>query len=191
MPRGNGDWLVAVRAQEPQALEELRAVLRAGLRRGLSRQSVSEAQLDDFAQDALLEVMASVDRFRGASAFSTWALSIALRTAFDELRKARWKDVSLEQVLERPDPPPHDDALTRARALELLRDAIATELTAHQRETLVAVLKLEEAGMPIGEIAARLHTNRNALYKLTHDARLRLKAALIARGITAADVGWE
>ena len=38
------------------------------------------------------------------------------------------------------------------------------------------------------EAARRLKTNRNALYKLLHDARLRLKQRLQTEGLTAQEV---
>jgi hypothetical protein len=44
-------------------------------------------------------------------------------------------------------------------------------------------------GMPQDEIARYLGSNRNALYKLTHDARKRLRQGLEAAGFTAEDVG--
>ena len=47
----------------------------------------------------------------------------------------------------------------------------------------------ELRGMPQDEIARHLGSNRNALYKLTHDARKRLKRGLEAAGFTAEDIG--
>jgi len=35
-----------------------------------------------------------------------------------------------------------------------------------------------QGGMPLDEVALRLGTNRNALYKLIHDARQRLQQRL-------------
>ena len=42
--------------------------------------------------------------------------------------------------------------------------------------------------IPLEEAAKRLKTNRNALYKLLHDARLRLKRRLKTEGLTAQEV---
>ena len=42
--------------------------------------------------------------------------------------------------------------------------------------------------MPQDEIARQLGSNRNALYKLTHDARKKLKERLEAAGFTAEDL---
>jgi RNA polymerase sigma-70 factor (ECF subfamily) len=42
--------------------------------------------------------------------------------------------------------------------------------------------------MPQDEIARQLGSNRNAVYKLTHDARKRLKQGLEAAGFDADDI---
>jgi RNA polymerase sigma-70 factor, ECF subfamily len=42
--------------------------------------------------------------------------------------------------------------------------------------------------MPLDLVAEWLGTNRNNLYKLIHDARKRLKEALLAQGITHKDL---
>ena len=58
-------------------------------------------------------------------------------------------------------------------------------LTEKQR----TVVQADLAGMPIEEIARRLGTNRNAVYKMFHDARRKLRAGFAAVGISAEDVG--
>ena len=62
---------------------------------------------------------------------------------------------------------------------------IDEELTDRQREAVVAVL-LE--GMPISEVARRMGTNQNALYKLLHDARRKLKREMESAGLSAKEV---
>jgi len=64
------------------------------------------------------------------------------------------------------------------------RRAIDTGLTPKQREAIQAEL----GGAPPEEIATRLGTNRNALYKLDYDARVRLKQAILAAGWSEAHV---
>jgi RNA polymerase sigma-70 factor (ECF subfamily) len=61
---------------------------------------------------------------------------------------------------------------------------IETDLTDRQRQALVAELR----GMPQAEIALQMGLTRNALYKLTHDARQNLKRGLEAVGIGADEV---
>ena len=110
-----------------------------------------------------------------------------------ELRKRRWKDVSLDDVLADADAPfaaPADDHLSpdeqaaRRGLLDALQHAIDHELTDRQRTALLAELR----GMPQDEIAAQLGSNRNALYKLTHDARKRLKRAIEVAGFGVDDL---
>jgi RNA polymerase sigma-70 factor, ECF subfamily len=42
--------------------------------------------------------------------------------------------------------------------------------------------------MPIAEVARRMGTNQNALYKLLHDARKKLKVRMEAAGLPPQDV---
>ena len=71
----------------------------------------------------------------------------------------------------------------QAEASELIhaiRDAIAEELTPHQRAVLVA-LTLND--VPIDVLAERRHTTRGALYKTLHDGRRKLRARLRKDGL--------
>jgi RNA polymerase sigma-70 factor (ECF subfamily) len=67
-----------------------------------------------------------------------------------------------------------------AELLAAVGEAIAEDLTPHQREVLVAVTL---DGVPIDVLAERLQTTRGALYKTLHDARRRLRACLAERGL--------
>jgi RNA polymerase sigma-70 factor (ECF subfamily) len=42
--------------------------------------------------------------------------------------------------------------------------------------------------MPLEEVARRMGTNRNALYKLLHDARQRLKRKMEAEGLSSEEI---
>jgi RNA polymerase sigma-70 factor (ECF subfamily) len=66
-----------------------------------------------------------------------------------------------------------------------VRRILEEELTAKQREALV-LLSLQD--IPMDEAAKRMKTNRNALYKLLHDARLRLKKRLALEELTPQDL---
>jgi RNA polymerase sigma-70 factor (ECF subfamily) len=110
-----------------------------------------------------------------------------------ELRRRRWKDVSLDDVVADTDFAPQgaidDDAALdvqseREAILGAMHELIQNGLTARQREALLAELR----GMPQDEIARHLGGNRNALYKLTHDARKRLKQGLERAGFGADDI---
>jgi RNA polymerase sigma-70 factor (ECF subfamily) len=64
------------------------------------------------------------------------------------------------------------------------RRFIDEELTDRQRTALLAAL----GGMPLEAVADRMGTNRNALYKLLHDARKRLKRRMLAEMLSPQDV---
>ena len=191
--RTNQEWLEALRGPERvQPLADLRAILVRGLRVALAGQpKVTEDDLEDFAQEALLRILAALDSFRGESRFTTWAHKIAIRVALTELRRRRWRDVSLDtltagkdadflpETFADPSAGPEQQAVQQM-VLDTLRRAIRQDLTDKQRRALVAV---RVHGMPIEEVARRMGTNRNALYKLLHDARQRLQKALIAKGL--------
>jgi RNA polymerase sigma-70 factor (ECF subfamily) len=69
--------------------------------------------------------------------------------------------------------------------LEMVQRLIAEELTERQRQALTAAMI---GGMPLDELARRMGTNRNALYKLIHDARQRLKARMMEEGLSVENV---
>ena len=80
-----------------------------------------------------------------------------------------------------PTAPPGPEALAeQTDMIDHIRHILDQELTPKQREALV-LLGIQD--LPLEEAARRMKTNRNALYKLLHDARLRLKQRLIAEGI--------
>ena len=62
---------------------------------------------------------------------------------------------------------------------------IDEELTEKQRQAMVATTI---QGVPLEEVARQMGMKRNALYKLLHDARLRLKQRLAKEGLTPEDI---
>jgi RNA polymerase sigma-70 factor (ECF subfamily) len=202
--RINEEWLSDLKsdgAQRENALADLRAILLKGLPYALSRWlSPSSPQFDALAeeivQETLLRVLDHLNTFEGRSQFTTWANKIAVRLAISELRRQRWKDVSLDELLDNPDVPPPANLMEahgaspetsseQGEMLALVQRLIGNELTERQRQALVAI---GVRGMPLEEVANHMGTNRNALYKLLHDARLRLKHALAAQGLSPEDV---
>ena len=189
---GPNDWPEALRAPDNgAAVALLRAHLATRLRVALSdRSDVAEAQIEDFAQESVLRVLSQLERFAGRSRFLTWASSVAVNVAFTELRRKRWQDVSLDALVEAGEQlanetlaqdPASGDEEDRTRLLESLREAIATRLTGRQRAAIVGELQ----GLPFDQIVSLLGTNRNAAYKLLHDARLALRRHLSDAGISA------
>ena len=205
--RSNAEWIAAWKssgAEQAAALAELREhVLRAALfalgRRRGSFGLLSAAEIDqlaeDCAQEAVLGILQQLDRFRGESRFTTWAYSFGINAALVAARRERWKRVPLDRVLAEPDMGTWSLAPERAtadpgrralqeEALAAIRDAIEHDLTERQRQALKAIV-FEE--VPLDELARHWASNRNAIYKLVHDARRKLKACLEARGLSVAD----
>jgi RNA polymerase sigma-70 factor (ECF subfamily) len=155
-----------------------------------------ESLSEEAAQDTLLRVLDSLHSFEGRSKFTTWVHKIAVRIALTELRRKRWRDVSLDQLTEdAPGEGPRgilaaheagpDVVAEQSDMIEHLQRVISEELTDKQREALIAT---RIHGMPMEEVARRMGTNRNALYKLLHDARQRLKSRLEEEGLSPEDV---
>lgn len=165
----------------------LRAAGFEARRRSAALPALGEAQLDDLVQqaadDALVAVLSKLDTFRGASRFTTWAYKFALLEAGVKLRRRAWQHREVQLDPDRwpahadPALSPHDDA-EAAELMRAVRHAVATELTPHQREVLVAITL---DGVPIDVLAERLGTTRGALYKTLHDARRKLRTALEAQ----------
>lgn len=194
--RTNEQWLTDLRGPNPDgALADLYDLLVRGLGAALGGYGGGvEANFGDFAQEALIKITSNLDSFRGESRFTTWAQKVAINVALTELKRRRWRDVSLQDLFARreaADRGPADAQLTpeqlalQSTVLQELRRIIDEELTDKQREAVVAVL-LE--GMPISEVARKMGTNQNALYKLLHDARKKLKREMEDIGVSLQDV---
>jgi RNA polymerase sigma-70 factor (ECF subfamily) len=194
--RTNEQWLAELRGPNPdEALADLYDLLVRGLRVGLGSYGGGvDANAEDFAQEALIKITGNLDSFKGESRFTTWAQKIAMNVALTELKRRRWHDVSLQELFARREAADRGPAAPQMTPEELaiqnmvlgeLRRIIDEELTDRQREAVVAVL-LEE--MPISEVASRMGTNQNALYKLLHDARRKLKRQMEVAGLPPQEV---
>jgi RNA polymerase sigma-70 factor (ECF subfamily) len=205
--RSNAEWLADLRNEETQAeaLADLREYLLRAVFLYLDRHREDLNHLDwrdlehlaeDFAQDALLQIQAQLDTFRGESKFTTWAYRFVINVAAGELRLHRWRTLSIETLVgegeaplftflsdqETPDP---EMVAARNQILEMIQQIINEELTERQRFALVNV---HFHGVPMAEVARQLNSNPNNVYKLIHDARKKLKKGLQRRHYSEADV---
>lgn len=204
--RTNEQWLADLTggpADQAEAIEALRQRLQRGIFYYLSRErsdlsGLSSNELtqmaQDMAQDATLRVLDNLDSFRGDSQFTTWATRIAVRVAISDLRRARYKDYSLDDLTADGDlQPAADFSLMGSRPTAPERSAEQNEVIAQVARTLQdalterqyqALIAVAVNGVPMEVVAERMGTNRNALYKLLHDARRKLRSALEAQGIS-------
>ena len=198
--RPNAQWLSDLRSTgstREAALSDLRGILIAGLRVGLAGWANSigpafEALAEDFVQDALMKIMDRLDSFESRSQFTTWAHKVAIRVALTELRRQRWKDASLDEMLEAEEDgaapvsmadsaPGPESMAERSNMMLQVQKIMLEELTDKQRQAMMLVAI---KNVPLEEVARRLGTERNALYKLLHDARLKLKRRLLREGLS-------
>ncbi len=191
----NNPWIQRLKepAQRDDALTELRDILLKGLLRAFPNVKGGESFCEDVVQDSLLRILDKLDLFSGKSQFTTWAMSVAVRVGTSQLRRKQFKDVSLDALsssdnmqfdIPEEEAVAMEDAMDHAAILVALRDLIATTLTDKQRQATDAILH----GMPVEEIATRTDSNRNAVYKLIHDARMKLKQGLENLGYTSDDI---
>ena len=206
--RTNAEWITALESRgesQAEALADLRTyLLRAAvysLQR--ARHHVSHigpgalsALAEDCAQEAMTAVVQRLAEFRGESRFTTWAYTFAVNTALVAARRERWTAISLDAILDGREPSsstagsdggssnPQRRAL-QAEAIAAIREGIDQHLTERQRQALRAVV-FEQVSLD--EVARHWGSNRNAVYKLLHDARRKLKAYLAARGFDAGEI---
>jgi RNA polymerase sigma-70 factor (ECF subfamily) len=136
------------------------------------------------ASDALMAVLAKLDTFRGAARFTTWACKFAILETSTRLRRHAWRQRKVEPddtIWDRlPDgAPPALQRLESEQLIDALHRAVGDHLTERQRLIFQSVTMDD---VPIDVLAERLGTSRGAVYKMLHDARAKLRRALIAAG---------
>lgn len=203
--RTNEQWLADLTSEndaQQAAIEDLQKRLNRSIYYYLSQDRSDlrdlaakeiQAMASDMAQDAVLRVMENLASFRGESRFTTWANKIAIRLAISTLRRARYKNFSLDDLTKDGDflsadanivsdaPPNPERAAERDDVLEKIMAGFREALTERQYQALVSVAL---DGVPMDIVAEQMGTNRNALYKLIHDARRKLKTHLEAQGLS-------
>jgi RNA polymerase sigma-70 factor (ECF subfamily) len=201
--RTNETWLRDLKSSgdaHTQALQDLRDFMLRGIMGYLHTRSdlskIDTRDIEELAQDtvqeALLKVQDKLDTFQGKSKLTTWATKIAINHLISELRRQHWQNVSLQGVIEGGTTleeiiaagPGHAGnpslAAERQSVWREIVGVLENELTDRQRQALVTT---QLNGVPLPEAARMLNTNTNNLYKLLHDARLKLKKKLATQGL--------
>ena len=195
-------WVEQLQPDHPrrdEAVARLYEVLRRAALHELRRRSslgprLAGPELDDVAQqcadDALVNILAKLDDFKGLSRFTTWAYKFAIFEVSSKLARHAWQrqppsreDLELGEVPDTLTPRPSDQA-ERREQLVVLKEAIVVDLTPRQREVFVAAALND---VPIDVLALELGSNRNAIYKNLFDARRKLRGSLAAAGYPLTD----
>jgi len=191
-----GDWVAALRgggAEQDAAVAQLHGALlrvaRSELNRRQGQLNVSGPELDDLAHqaaaDAMLAIVAKLDRFRGESKFTTWAYKFVMFEVSSKVGRHYWRTPPIALTAEDWDRLPDRFGFDPAGASErrdfvrAVRQAVDDDLTEHQRRIFIALVV---DGVPLDALAERLGTSRNAIYKTMFDTRRKLRASLVADG---------
>lgn len=180
-------------ASRDDAIAQLRSVLLRGLSKSLNNRYGKPFNAEDVVQEALMKVLDSIEKFEGRSKFTTWAMTIATRIGISALRRKYHQDVSMEafntaagysiEIASTVDPS-QANSESRSEIFSLLQELIDTQLTDKQRLATRAFL----SDFATDEIAEQLNMNRNAVYKLIHDARQKLKDGFARAGLTSEEI---
>jgi RNA polymerase sigma-70 factor (ECF subfamily) len=135
------------------------------------------------ANDALMAITGKLKSYRGLSRFTTWAAKFVILEISSRLRRHAWRDRKVEWTeasWERlsDSRPTAQQAIEQNEELDRVHQAVASDLTERQRVVLTAAA-LED--VPIDVLAERLGSTRGAIYKILHDARLRLRQVLSSK----------
>ncbi|HEU0293511.1 MAG TPA: sigma-70 family RNA polymerase sigma factor [Anaerolineales bacterium] len=202
--RTNEEWLTELRADDARqeaAIADLRNLLLRTVLLIFSRNLGDLSRLahveiqqlaEDCAQESLIAILDHLDDFRGDSKFTTWAYKFAVNKALTTARRERWKGISLDHVSRSADGDLFDRELQDKSSgsapdrsvmqddvYNIIQQVIEHDLTDKQRQVLILVVF---NGVPMDEVVQRLGTNRNAIYKMLHDARRKIKSSLQAHG---------
>jgi RNA polymerase sigma-70 factor (ECF subfamily) len=197
--RTNDEWTTQLVLPAPEcnpAINDLRNYLRRGLLAFLKRRGrLDEDTAEDLVQESVLRILEKIDTFQGKARFTTWAMKIAVNMCLSELRRRRWKEISLEDFdygeplfkegkFNKIFDSPEKKAL-KSSFFEIFEQILMNSLSEKQREVMSAVMLY---GMPLEEVSQRIGSNRNAVYKMMHDARKKMKSAFEEQGIGPKDI---
>ena len=190
----NKEWVARLTADDGcrnEAIGELRTILIRGLNATCGDRLGGKLQVDDVVQDALIKILDKLDTFEGRSKFTTWAMTITIRTAYSALRRRHFRDVSIESLSSDSmqfEPiavaEDTDNKESQTMILRKLKELIKTSLTEKQRNATYCSLN----GMPAEVFAEKTGSTRNAVYKLLHDARSKLRRGFEHAGFEARDI---
>lgn len=177
------DLIERVRRGRPGAFEALYHQYVERVHRQLYAMVGDDPELEDLIQQVFCQVHDHLDRFRGASAFSTWLHRIVVNVALMHLRvrSRRWRrDAPMPPALPAPDPDRPDRAVAirdRVRALDAILEGMkpkrrVTFVLYHvEGHTLEEIAELVEA--PLSTVASRLKAARLDVSRAMKRAQLR------------------
>ena len=182
--RTNREWIDGVTNDDQETYEDLYDMLRRFAFDYLmntlywslqARQDFYEALVDDAAQETAIIIRKKIHLYDERAKFKTWAYSIVRYRVLDMLRKHRVEmRFGAPEEIVRTAAYYYDDV--DVYLLAAIKEIIDNDLTEKQRTVLLMTLD----DYTDNEIALRLGSNVNAVYKLRFDTRAKI-VALIGR----------
>lgn len=174
--------MTRIAARDPLAFSRVVSAQAAMLHRVAYRMLGDSADAEDVAQEALLRLWATADRWRpGQAGIAAWLTRVAVNLCLDRLRRRRFS--SDAAVPERADDAPRADEGLAAAQLRAAALAALGDLSERHRATIVLTYYEE---LPNAEAAEVLDMKLKAFESLLFRARGAMRAALAARGLTSA-----
>lgn len=141
----------------------------------------SRAAAEDLLQDTVIRIHRNIDRYQEQGAFKSWVYRIATNGALSELRRARFKEESLDgSAMQVPDPRAANplEKLEAEERIRALRKGLETLPDDHRA---VLLLRVREE-MPVAEIARTLCVPEGTVKSRIHYGVRKLRAFLEAEG---------
>ena len=142
----------------------------------------SEHDANDCAQDALIKIFNSLNRFKGEASFSTWVYRITVNTVNDYLRRQnRQKNISLEK---------HEQDGTELKDTNMfsspdemldsvqIKSSIMSAINTLNDEQRTAVILCDVEGFSYEEIAQMLYISIGTVKSRISRGREKLKSLL-------------
>jgi len=189
--RSNEEWIRLLKLWDDDATQELRELLLSSavvyLSQRLPEWAATERRrlAEDMAQESTMLVLKNISKFHGDSKFTTWAYPFVINLCASEVRRHRNKThVRIDT---------HKDPMQYLSGILRGRRPIDAENMAERRDILaivsgiieglperqrIAVVNVCLRGLSTDVVAESIGLNRNAFYKLIHDARVTILAKL-------------
>lgn len=192
LPPADESLMLAYRAGEVKAFEELVRRHRAAVFNFILRLVGSRARAEDLLQDTWLKVVRSAPGYETRAKFTTWVYTIARNLSVDAMRRDRYRKADSLDGAAGPDPEaaplgdqiagdgPSPDRSAHAAALRPQLERALADLPPEQRE--VFVLR-EYAGVLFKEIAQVTGVPENTVKSRMRYALEGLRRSLTALGV--------
>lgn len=154
----DAELVAAAQAGDRSALDELLRRHYSRIHAVCKRIAGGTRDADDAAQEAMIRIVRSLDRFDGRSAFGTWAYRIATNASLDELRRRNRRPM-LHVIKEGEEDLPQEPADDLAhRNVEAITDRLAIDaaLADLPEDFRVPVVMRDVGDLDYAEIAAEL-----------------------------------